>query len=203
MSGSCRQTYDQNMRVIRTALAMLAISGLVLAPAAAAKQYAPPGKAGTSEYAEDIPTAGGNVSTPAMGGGNRTAAQIDKLGAGKAGVRKLTKLGTTGSAAAQFAQQTAPAVSTRASSTTGTSGHPTGKGAPGHTTPASTTGGTAHGSKLNAAGESALGGLWGTISGSDGDGIGAVLPLLLAFGLGLAVALMVVRLRRDAQQPPA
>jgi hypothetical protein len=195
MNGAWRPTYDQGMRAFRIVLAVFALSAFVWVPAAAAKQYAPPGKAGTSEYAEDIPTAGGNVSTPAMGGGNRTAAQIDKLGAGKAGVRKLTKLGTTGAATAQFAQQTAPVVSraTALTDTTGSGNASTSNAGTG------TSGRSARGSTLAASGKSALSGVWGTISGADVDGIGAFLPLLLAFGLGAAVAVMVLRLRRDEQ----
>jgi hypothetical protein len=193
MSAPCRPAYDRGMRLIRSLLAVLVLCALAGAPAAIAKQYAPPGKAGTSEYAEDIPTGGGNTATPAMGGGNKTAAQIDKLGAGKVGVRKLTKLGTTGAAAAQFAQQTAPA--TDAGRAPGTqAGRVAGAGEPG---------GLTRGSTLSAPSGSAIGGLWHAVTGSDAGGIGIFLPLLLVLSaLGAAVA--GVRMRRphsDATQP--
>jgi hypothetical protein len=193
MIDACRQTYDRGMRVLRTVLAVLALSAVVWVPSAAAKQYAPPGKAGTSEYAEDIPTAGGNVQTPAMGGGNRTAAEIDKLGAGRAGMRKLTKLGKPGLAVALFVQQTAPATHTTGTAPATTSTHGTKKPGAAATAPQPST--------LRASGRSALSGIGSTITGSDVDGIGAFLPLLLAFGLGAAVAVTVLRLRRDGQPP--
>jgi hypothetical protein len=173
------------MRPIRALLAVLAISMLVCTPAALAKQYAPPGKAGTSEYAEDIPTAGGNAATPAMGGGNKTPAEIDRLGAGKAGVRKLAKLGELGAAAAQWAQQTAPATAS-----------PRNDGAT-----AAHHAGAARQPTLTASGVSALSGLGRLLGGSDVDGIGIFLPLLLAFGLGAAVAISARRVLRRRQQP--
>jgi len=205
MSEPCKPTYDWGMRPIRALLAMFAISALVWAPAAVAKQYAPPGKAGTSEYAEDIPTSGGNVSTPAMGGGNKTAAEIDRLGAGKSGVSKLAKLGKAGAEAAQFALQTAPttlAASTRASKTgasgltqTSTSGRtptrtPSGTSAP---TPQTT---------LTASAGTAIGGIAHLIGGSDGGGIGILLPLVLLFSLIGAGAFGVLRLRRSGAPQP-
>ncbi|MGH3267074.1 MAG: hypothetical protein ACRDNS_34405 [Trebonia sp.] len=167
------------MRQIRALLAALVISTLVWTPAAVAKQYAPPGKAGTSEYAEDIPTAGGNTATPAMGGGNKTAAEINRLGAGKVGVRKLSKLGEIGAAAAQWAQQTAPAATSGASA-----GAQRGGGAQEQ---------TARSTVLTASGGSALSALGHLVGGSDVDGIGALLPVLLAFGLGVAAAISVRR----------
>jgi hypothetical protein len=187
------------MRSIRTGLAVLATGLLLAAPVAAAKNYAPPGKAGTSEYAEDIPAAGGNVSTPAMGGGNKTAAQIDKLGAGKAGVRKLAKLGKTGAAAAQFAQQTAPVTTNAVVSTTVVSTTVSGAGR--H---ASTPAHRPTSAVLTASGGSAISGLGHMIGGSDVDGIGVFLPLLLVLSAVGAVVVGVLGMRRprsDAAQP--
>ena len=153
---------------------------LIAAPAEAGKTktYAPPGKAGTSEYSEVVPTSGGNVQTPAMVGGDKTAAQISRIGAGKAGVRKLSRLGKQGAAAATLAQETAPTV---VRSVHGLDSGSTPTGSP----------------MLTArSGGSALSGVGHLLGGSDAGGIGLFLPLLLAFGLGLAVAATVVRLRR-------
>jgi hypothetical protein len=196
------------MRTTRAVLVALVLA-LVWSPIAIAKQYAPPGKAGTSEYAEDIPTAGGNSKTPAEGGGNKTSAQIDDLGAGKAGMRKLAELGTTGAAAAQLAQQTAPATLTRTSTSTAPSSRST---APSSRSTAPSSRSTAPSSRkkthndvlavapqqqtLTAAGDSAIPALGRIIGGSDVGGIGIFLPLLLVFGLGAAAATTVLRSRR-------
>lgn len=177
MHRASRRNYDRAMRMRRPVLAVL-LAVLVAAPAAAAKNYAPPGKAGSSQYAEVIPSSGGNVSTPALGGGNPTAAQISKLGAGIKGVHRLKKLGSEGAAAANFAQATAP-----------------GTTAPSSAAPQRPT-------VLTAAGGSAWNGLSRLLGGSDSGGIGIFLPLLLAFGLGAAVAFTVLRARRG-RQPPA
>jgi hypothetical protein len=175
------------MRLIRVTAAVLASALLVAAPAQAGKTktYAPPGKAGSSEYSEIVPTPGGNVQTPAMGGGNPTAKQISSLGRGKTGVGKLSKLGKQGAAAAQFAQQTAPAA---VHSTHGLAG-PKGASASPTPIPSSTSG-------------SAFSGITHLLGGSDSGGIGVFLPLLLAFCLGAAVAISALRVRR-ARQPPA
>lgn len=199
MSGACQRTYDRAMRLIRSLLVVLALSALLWSPAAFAKQYAPPGKAGTSEYAEDIPTAGGNAKTPSMGGGNKTSAQIDDLGAGKEGVHKLAKLGTSGAAAAQFAQQTAPATAA-APTTTSTSTTSSGTKPP-HSHPSPVV--TQH-QTLTASGGSAVTALGRIIGGSDVGGIGIFLPLLLVVGALGAAALAAVRTRRQrsgASQP--
>lgn len=160
-------SYDRSMRVKYVVVILVAASfGGALPAGAAAKTYAPPGKAGTSEYSETLPASGGNVAPPAMTGGNPTGAQLSALGSGQAGARKLEKLGKQGQSAAAFAQATAP---TRL-----------------------------HGSHLsapakNAAGQvespggSAISGVLHVLGGSDSGGIGVFLPLLLAFGLGVAV----------------
>jgi hypothetical protein len=197
MSGPCQPTYDRAVRLIRSLLAVLALSALLWSPAAFAKQYAPPGKAGTSEYAEDIPTAGGNAKTPGEGGGNKTSAQIDHLGAGKQGVRKLAKLGATGAAAAQFALQTAPTTTSAASS-------------PSTVTNSSSTGTKTHGGHsqlapertLTASGSSAISALGRVIGGSDVGGIGIFLPLLLVAGALGAAALAAARTRRPRSGAP-
>lgn len=171
--------------MIRSLVAVLALTAVVCS-SAMAKNYAPPGRAGTSQYAEDIPSAGGNVSTPAMGGGNKTAAQISHLGAGKQGVRKLAKLGKAGAQAAQFAQATAPATGSNQSAPVDTRSTP-------------------HSSPLVASGGSALSGVGHLLGGSDSGGIGVFLPLLLAVSLVAALFAALLRLRRperdDVAQP--
>ena len=162
----------------RTFAAMLVAAVLGGVPgAAAAKTYAPPGKAGTSEYSETLPASGGNVSPPAMGGGNRTGAQLSALGSGKAGARKLEKLGKTGQSAAAFAQATAPARVPGSHLS-----------APSPKASSAVESGQADGS--------AIGGVLRLLGGADSGGIGVFLPLLLAFTLGVAVTVVVWRGRQ-------
>jgi len=176
----------------RVVPAVVAFAFLASAPAALAGKsttYAPPGKAGSSEYSEVVPASGGNVAPPSSGGGNKTAAQINAIGSGKTGVHKLAKLGKTGAAVAVFAQATAPVASHGFGSAT--SGSSTGRGTEHHVSVlASSSGG------------SALSGVGHLLDGSDAGGIGVFLPLLLAFGLGAAVAVSAQRVRRG-RQPPA
>lgn len=165
------------MRLKRIALALAVAGSLGSAPAAAAKKatYAPPGKAGASEYVETLPAAGGNVAPPSTGGGAPTAAALSKLGSGKVGAEKLSKLGKTGSSAAAVAQATAPEAAVKVPR-----------------------------SRISAdleTGGSALSGLLHLIGGSDAGGIGVFLPLLLAFGLGAAVAISALRVLRRRQPP--
>ena len=172
MNTDCQPSYHRAMRMKRIAVVLVVASSLGWVPAAVAKKttYAPPGKAGTSEYAETLPAAGGNVGTPATGVGNPTGAELSKLGAGKAGAAKLSKLGKAGKSAAAFARATAPVAASAAPSSSITAGDQTGG--------------------------SALSGLLHLIDGSDTGGMGVFLPLLLAFGLGAAVAVSALRLRR-------
>lgn len=180
MNAACLQAYDRVMRLLRLTLVALTVTSM-LCGSALAKNYAPPGRAGTSQYAEDIPAAGGNVSTPAMGGGNKTAAQIDHIGAGRQGVHRLAKLGRTGAQAAQFAQATAPPAP---SSTHGLTSGP-------QTTVTAENKGV-----LTASGGSALGGVGHLLGGSDAGGIGVFLPLLLALTLAASILAAALRLRR-------
>jgi hypothetical protein len=191
------------MRLMRLLVVALAMTAL-LCGSALAKNYAPPGRAGTSQYAEDIPSAGGNVSTPAMGGGNKTAAQISHIGKGKQGVSKLSKLGKTGIQAAQFVQATAP--SGTSSSRSGSSRSGSGSTQP--TTsqkPSTAAGRRARTTVLTASGGSALSGVGHLLTGSDSGGIGIFLPLLLALSLAATLVVAVLRLRRpqrdDVAQP--
>jgi len=194
------------MRTKRILVTLVVLLSLSTAPAALAgktKTYAPPGKAGSSEYSEVIPASGGNVSPPSAGTGNTTAAQISKLGQGRVGLRKLAKLGKRGAAAAEFAQATAPtaATSSHATSSHVTSGHATnGHGLRGGGSSDGNRTGPAQKLKLTAGG-SALSGIGDLLGGSDVDGIGILLPLLLAFGLGAAATVTVQRLRRGSRPP--
>lgn len=174
MSVGCQPSYHRAMRLKRIALAFVVAGALGGAPGAAAKKttYAPPGKAGTSEYAETLPAAGGSVAPPSAGGGSPTGEGLSKLGAGKVGAEKLAKLGNPGKSAAAFARATAPVTTAAA--------HSPSIGV-----------GEQHGG-------SALSGLLHLVGGSDAGGIGVFLPLLLAFGLAAAIAVSALRRR----QPP-
>ena len=177
------------MRLLHLAPLVVVAMLLIAGPAPAAntgKMYLPPGKAGANQYGEDIPSAGGNTLAPASTGRNTAAAQISNFGSARVGVHKLAKLGKQGAAAAQLAQQTAPAVSGPAKS--------------GPNKPRVT--GTRR--LLTASGGSAISGLGHLMSGSDQGGIGIFLPLLLALGVVAAVVLGALRPRHpssDAQQP--
>jgi hypothetical protein len=146
----------------------------VLLPAAAQattttyKVYAPPGKAGTSEYSEVVATSGGGVAPPANLSDPSSKA-IDSLGRAKHGLEKLAKLGKTGAAAANLARATAPARVTLQGPSAGTQAGATGN--PGSTVDTG----------------SAVSGLLHLVAGSDQGGIGVFMPLLL--GLSAAGAL--------------
>jgi hypothetical protein len=170
--------YDRVMRMRRSAAVLLAAIAVGVVPAVAdATTYAPPGKAGSSEYAETLPASGGNVAPP-TGTKPVTGAALSKLGAGGAGAKQLARLGKAGQSAAAFARATAPAVASHPRLTTGP--------------------GAGSGQAVNAseAGGSAFSGLLHLVGGSDVDGIGIFLPLLLAFSLGAAAAVGALRLRR-------
>jgi hypothetical protein len=165
------RTYHPGMRLTRPTVALVVASALAVLPAAAqAVEYAPAGKAGANEYVETLPASGGNIAPPANG--TSSGSTLTQSSAAKAAQRKLKKLGTNGQAAVQFADATAPTLVPvvpprhRQSETVVS---PSG---------------------------SALTGFLHVIGGSDAGGIGAFMPLLLAFGLGAAVAFSVVRVRR-------
>jgi len=176
MSVGCR-AYDRPMRVTRV-VAILAAGALAAGPGVAhAATYAPPGKAGLTEYSETLPAAGGNVGPPSDGG-HGTA--LSALGSGRTGARRLAKLGSTGAAAAEFARASAPLRSTPTRSA----------GAQDARRPAISVAGS---------GGSAVSGVFDLLGGSDGDGIGVFLPGLLAFGLGWGVAVVVMRSRHGGR----
>jgi hypothetical protein len=162
------RTYHPGMRAFRPAVALVVTGALAVLPAAAdAVYYAPAGKAGANEYVETLPASGGNVAPPA--GGTSSGSTLTQSSAAKAAKRKLKRLGSDGKAAVQFADATAPKPLLPPHQQSGTALSP---------------------------GGSALTGFLHVIGGSDSGGIGAFMPLLLAFGLGAAVAFSVVRVRR-------
>ena len=180
MSPISPTSYHGRMRSRASTLLLVVTAWLTLASPAFAgktKVYDPPGKAGANEYAEVVPSAGGNVAPPSSGGGNTTGAQISNLGAGKLGIKKLAKLGAQGTAAAQFALQTVP--------------NPTSTRLPPPTASTPARAGTA----LKAPAGSALAGVGRLLGGSDIDGIGLLLPLLLAGGLVSVLGLTLVHAR--------
>jgi hypothetical protein len=163
-----RTYHHPGMRLTRSTVVLVVASALVALPAAAqAVEYAPAGKAGANEYVETLPASGGNVAPPASGASSGST--LTQSSAAKAATHKLKQLGADGQAAVQFADATAPKVVP-----------------PPHKPSASV---------VSPSG-SALTGFFHVIGGSDAGGIGAFMPLLLAFGLGAAVAFSVVRVRR-------
>jgi hypothetical protein len=151
-----------NPRRLILLLTALALTIVLLPAAAAAKGgttlYAPPGHAGASEYSEDLPTGGGSTTQPT----NLSApspVQLNKLGQGKQGARRLQHKGSQGKAAANWARATAP----------------------------STLSGTTHAHAANLQSGSATSGILNVLGGADTGGLGAVLPLLLALVLAAAV----------------
>lgn len=163
------RTYHPGMRLARATVALVVASALVVLPAVAqAVEYAPAGKAGANEYVETLPASGGNIAPPANG--TSSGSTLTQSSAANAATHKLKKLGPNGQAAVQFAAATAPTVVVL----------------PPHKR-----------SEIVASPNgSALTGFLHVIGGSDAGGIGAFMPLLLAFGLGAAVAFSVVRVRR-------
>src|SRR5690242_8723837 len=98
------------MRRMRWAPLIAVSLAMVCVPAQAhTTTLAPPGKSGADQYFETIPSSGGNVAPPAAGQsspqGNRA---ISQLGRGRAGDKKLNRLGKSGQQAAAFAAVTAP-----------------------------------------------------------------------------------------------
>lgn len=153
------------MRLPRVMVAVVAVAlTCVFVATGVAKVYAPPGKAGATQYSETLPASGGNVappsSTPYTGQGPASApGPIAKLGSGAAGIKHLSNLGSEGQAVAGFAQATAPTVVK----------------APHADVSASVSG------------SSAISGILSLLGGSDVGGIGLFLPVLLALALGLAL----------------
>ncbi|MGI8863628.1 MAG: hypothetical protein ACR2JH_04385 [Solirubrobacteraceae bacterium] len=157
-----------------------------------ALRLTPPGKSGTDQYFETIPTSAGNAAPPqgggtgSAGGGSGGAHALAQLGQGRAGATSLAHLGNDGQAAATLAAATAPA-NAAGPATAGGSGHTT--------TPAGSHGLTA------LPGESASRGIAGALTGSDAGGLGLVLPLLLGTSVIMAIGLAAWKLRRGGGPP--
>ena len=166
-----------------TALAVLALlpagayargrhpGGTVVKRTPSATVYAPPGKAGATEYFEVVPNSGGGVAPPANLS-SPGSANLKQLGQGGQTAHALSKLGATGTYAANWARATAPVR---------LGGTPSG-GLTSHLAGASASGGG-----------SALAGVLQVLGGSDVDGLGAVLPLALILLLVGAVGFVLGR----------
>jgi hypothetical protein len=177
------------MQLIRRASILLFSVFVLGAPSQAfALRLTPPGKSGTDQYFETIPTSAGNAAPPQGGGGGSGSGDhaLSQLGQGGAGARSLAHLGKDGQAAASLAAATAP---TNGAGRGAASGSARGTGPAG-----------SHG--LNALqGESASRGIADALTGADAGGIGLVLPLLLGTSLILAVGLGAWKLRRGSGPP--
>lgn len=177
------------MRRMRWAIAAITCGVWLAIPTGAlATKYIiinPPGSAGPNEYSEVIPSSAGNVAPPSSGGATGTAARkdISGIGGGGAGVKALSRLGSTGKAAAAFAAATAPARPTPAQprgTTTSGLGSNTGSVSPGGSVSA---------------------GLADALTGSDAGGLGLLLPLLLATAVVAALGIGATRLRGRGRPP--
>jgi hypothetical protein len=175
------------MKLARRVSILLFSVVLLGAPSQAfALRLTPPGKSGSDQYFETIPTSAGNAAPPQGGGsGSGAGGALSHLSQGRAGSKGLAHLGKDGQAAASLAAATAP--------TNGAAG--------------GTAGGTAGGSSagshgLNSVqGESTSRGIADALTGSDTGGIGLVLPLLLGTSLIMAIGLAAWRLRRGSGPP--
>ena len=172
------------LRVVAVLVGML----LAAAPAAAvakgtgSTKYDPPGLGGANQYYELIPTSGGGTTTPTDLSAP-TAKTVDALGKSKQAIKKLRKLGAAGKATADWAEATAP---TRARETGGLG---------------SESSSTATAASVSTGGGSAFSGVAHLLGGSDVDGIGAALPILLLVSLAGAVGYAAGRGARGRFRP--
>lgn len=134
---------------------------------ASATRAVPPGVSGATQYTETLPGPGGEESTRQIGAEKReaSASPEQKLGAQNAG--RLEELGPEGKAAARLA----------AAGVTRSTGGPTGGG-------------------VEPSGSSPAGQLLSQVTGTSGSqGMGMLLPLLIAAAALVAVAYLVGRRR--------
>jgi hypothetical protein len=173
---------------IRALLAMIAVLLAAAAPSAAAQHTVPPGHSGASQYTETLPTAGGETPTSSVHSGTAVGGPSDSGGGaggngsggaseatpeitptqalGSHNARRLEKLGPEGKAAAQLAASAgAPAAHSAADRGGGDGSSPV---------------------------QQVVGELTGT-SGS--EGMGLLLPLLIAMTAVVAVAFIFTRRR--------
>lgn len=169
-------------------VSILAIIGLLAlaAPAAASHQAIPPDNSGAGQYTENVPDAGGDKPSDQLvaGGGSDGSGSGGALPPGaEDALDSLASQGPLGAAAAGLARAGAePSASDR------------GQGGPG---------GPAGSPRTGSAGEdegSVLGELFGQLTGSDSDGMGIALPILLALSVVAAVLIVLARQRRRTER---
>jgi hypothetical protein len=179
----------------------IALLGLVLflavpPSALASVVLSPPGHDGANQYSEVIPTSGGNAAPPGSvrgsGNPNGSPRALAGFGQGRGTDARLAKMGKDGQAAATLAAATAPSP---VSGVTGGSANSSGSsgvagGSAQHSAPQATT---------SSPGGSAVSGIASALTGSDGGGLGLLLPLLLATVLVAVVGLTGLGLRRSAR----
>jgi hypothetical protein len=172
---------------MRTAVLGVLLSLIVPAGAGAAvRTIAPPGNSGVSQYQEDVPTAKGNRPSntitpgttngpgPSSGSGSSSGAGSSSSGGSLSSstLRALDRQGSAGRGAAALAQATAPGQ--------GGASRPTGIGR-----------------DSQEPGSSPASSLVKALTGSsNGGGLGALLPIILAVTLVAATALALLRRRR-------
>ena len=176
------------MTLRRLSVAIACVGVLALPTAAwAAHKLVPPGNSGASQYFEAVPSAGGNTPPP----------QPTSALPASPGDTALAKLGKHGQAAAALAAAGAPTPAGSAGSTHAAGTH--------HGGPTSTAGRHRSGANPTTgrhvavpSGNGAIDSIAGAVTGSGSNGVGVVLPILLAGALAAAVTFAVVRrMRRD------
>jgi hypothetical protein len=169
------------MRKLCVAISAVA---LLATPAVALGQSLPPGNSGVDQYTENLPGPGGDKPTDGgNGGGGGGGDQGSGGGGGEAGngelsateAQALSDQGPNGAAAAQLAEQTAPAKAKHATRVE----HPSGSDDEG--------GGFSIGDTVSA------------LTGSDSAGMGIFLPILLGATLLGAIALGAARMLRRGE----
>jgi hypothetical protein len=164
------------MGVIRLAILALAVL-LVAAASSAHAQRVPPGLSGANQYVETLPGVTGGEPIDRGRGGREGETPAEVLGHTNAG--RLNRLGPAGRAAARLAAATAP--------------EPI-RSKPGGTARAT------RGAAGDPAGSSGVGQILTQLTGaSDTDGMGLLLPLLIAMA-GIAAAAFGIGRRRTARR---
>lgn len=171
-------------------LALAGILAIVAAPAAgvakpcAGQTTAPPGQSEVDQYAETVPgTCGDQTGNPGDPGGSGGGGEPNAETIPAATAEQLDSLGADGQATAALTKANAPR-----------------GGTPGGSGQGATAGGESDGDTGSGAategGPSSLGAIVDAVSGSDdGEGLGALLPLILAAIAGAGGAYVVLRRR--------
>jgi hypothetical protein len=156
----------------RASLVAIAVLFLYGSPADALTHVAPPGNSGASQYQEDVPSAGGAVPVKTLPRASSAAQALPQTV-----VTQLNHDGSSGRAAAQLADRTAPAA-------VRVSGSLPDRNVPAH-------------SSTNAPAASSPGSqITGAVIGGSGGGLGLLLPAALAGFLIVAIAIVLARRRR-------